>query len=44
MVVKAFAASGLPHLASTRDTRDRLDLVTGGVPGTGDGCTWAPAG
>jgi len=25
---KAFAASELPHLVSTRDTRDRLDLVT----------------
>ncbi len=29
---KVFAASELPHLASTRDTRDRLDLVTGEVP------------
>jgi quercetin dioxygenase-like cupin family protein len=29
---KAFAASELPHLVSTRDTRDRLDLVTGDVP------------
>jgi mannose-6-phosphate isomerase-like protein (cupin superfamily) len=26
---KVFAAGELPHLASTRDTRDRLDLVTG---------------
>jgi quercetin dioxygenase-like cupin family protein len=25
---KAFAAGDLPHLVSTRDTRDRLDLVT----------------
>jgi hypothetical protein len=44
VVVKAFAASELPHLASTRDTRDRLDLVTDDVPETGDGSTWAPAG
>jgi mannose-6-phosphate isomerase-like protein (cupin superfamily) len=29
---KVFAASELPHLASTRDTRDRLDLVTGDMP------------
>jgi mannose-6-phosphate isomerase-like protein (cupin superfamily) len=29
---KIFAASELPHLASTRDTRDRLDLVTDDVP------------
>ena len=29
---KVFAASELPHLVSTRDTRDRLDLVTGDVP------------
>jgi quercetin dioxygenase-like cupin family protein len=29
---KAFAAAELPHLASTRDTRDRLDLVTENVP------------
>jgi mannose-6-phosphate isomerase-like protein (cupin superfamily) len=29
---KAFAASELPHLVSTRDTRDRLDLVTENVP------------
>jgi mannose-6-phosphate isomerase-like protein (cupin superfamily) len=29
---KAFAASELPHLVSTRDTRDRLDLVTDDVP------------
>jgi quercetin dioxygenase-like cupin family protein len=27
-----FAAGELPHLASTRDTRDRLDLVTENVP------------
>ena len=27
-----FAAAELPHLASTRDTRDRLDLVTENVP------------
>jgi mannose-6-phosphate isomerase-like protein (cupin superfamily) len=26
---KVFAAGDLPHLVSTRDTRDRLDLVTG---------------
>jgi mannose-6-phosphate isomerase-like protein (cupin superfamily) len=25
---KSFAAAELPHLVSTRDTRDRLDLVT----------------
>ena len=31
-VRKVFAAAGLPHLASTRDTRDRLDLVTENVP------------
>ncbi len=30
--VKAFAAAELPHLTSTRDTRDRLDLVTENVP------------
>jgi hypothetical protein len=36
VVVKAFAASGLPHLASTRGTRDRLDLVTDEVPDTWD--------
>jgi mannose-6-phosphate isomerase-like protein (cupin superfamily) len=30
---KVFAASELPHLVSTRDTRDRLDLVTDDVPG-----------
>jgi quercetin dioxygenase-like cupin family protein len=29
---KAFAAAELPHLISTRDTRDRLDLVTENVP------------
>jgi quercetin dioxygenase-like cupin family protein len=29
---KAFAATELPHLVSTRDTRDRLDLVTDDVP------------
>ena len=29
---KAFAATELPHLVSTRDTRDRLDLVTENVP------------
>ena len=29
---KLFAAGELPHLVSTRDTRDRLDLVTGDVP------------
>ena len=29
---RAFAAAELPHLASTRDTRDRLDLVTENVP------------
>jgi mannose-6-phosphate isomerase-like protein (cupin superfamily) len=28
---QAFAAGELPHLASTRDTRDRLDLVTDGT-------------
>jgi mannose-6-phosphate isomerase-like protein (cupin superfamily) len=27
-----FAAGELPHLVSTRDTRDRLDLVTENVP------------
>jgi quercetin dioxygenase-like cupin family protein len=31
-LVKAFAAAELPHLISTRDTRDRLDLVTDDVP------------
>ena len=31
-VRKAFAAAELPHLVSTRDTRDRLDLVTENVP------------
>jgi quercetin dioxygenase-like cupin family protein len=29
---KVFAAGELPHLVSTRDTRDRLDLVTDDVP------------
>ena len=29
---KVFAAAELPHLTSTRDTRDRLDLVTEDVP------------
>jgi mannose-6-phosphate isomerase-like protein (cupin superfamily) len=29
---KVFAAAELPHLVSTRDTRDRLDLVTEDVP------------
>jgi quercetin dioxygenase-like cupin family protein len=29
---KAFSAAELPHLVSTRDTRDRLDLVTDDVP------------
>jgi quercetin dioxygenase-like cupin family protein len=29
---KVFAATELPHLVSTRDTRDRLDLVTENVP------------
>ena len=29
---KAFAATELPHLVSTRDTRDRMDLVTDSVP------------
>jgi quercetin dioxygenase-like cupin family protein len=32
MLVKVFAAGELPHLVSTRDTRDRLDLVTDEVP------------
>lgn len=31
-VAKLFKAEALPHLHSTRDTRDRLDLVTDGVP------------
>ena len=31
-VRKAFAVADLPHLTSTRDTRDRLDLVTESVP------------
>lgn len=29
---KVFAVAELPHLTSTRDTRDRLDLVTDAVP------------
>jgi mannose-6-phosphate isomerase-like protein (cupin superfamily) len=29
---KVFAAAELPHLVSTRDTRDRLDLVTENTP------------
>jgi quercetin dioxygenase-like cupin family protein len=29
---KVFAAAELPHLVSTRDTRDRLDVVTENVP------------
>jgi quercetin dioxygenase-like cupin family protein len=29
---KVFSAADLPHLVSTRDTRDRLDLVTADVP------------
>ena len=29
---RLFAAGELPHLVSTRDTRDRLDLVTDDVP------------
>ncbi len=29
---RVFAAAELPHLTSTRDTRDRLDLVTENVP------------
>jgi mannose-6-phosphate isomerase-like protein (cupin superfamily) len=31
-LARAFAAAELPHLVSTRDTRDRLDLVTENVP------------
>ncbi|MGH7903485.1 MAG: cupin domain-containing protein [Candidatus Dormibacteraceae bacterium] len=31
-MAKLFKAGTLPHLHSTRDTRDRLDLVTDGVP------------
>jgi mannose-6-phosphate isomerase-like protein (cupin superfamily) len=31
-LAKVFAAGELPHLVSTRDTRDRLDLVTENVP------------
>lgn len=30
--VQLFAVSELPHLTSTRDSRDRLDLVTENVP------------
>jgi mannose-6-phosphate isomerase-like protein (cupin superfamily) len=30
--VKLFPVGDLPHLTSTRDTRDRLDLVTENVP------------
>ena len=32
-MAKLFSKSELPHLHSTRDTRDRLDLVTDNVPG-----------
>ena len=32
VLYKVFAAAELPHLVSTRDTRDRLDLVTENVP------------
>ena len=31
-MAKLFARQDLPHLHSTRDTRDRLDLVTDAVP------------
>ncbi len=31
-MAKVFAGSELPHLRSTRDSRDRLDLVTENVP------------
>ncbi|HUY52225.1 MAG TPA: cupin domain-containing protein [Streptosporangiaceae bacterium] len=31
-LAKLFAAAELPHLVSTRDTRDRLDLITESVP------------
>lgn len=31
-MAKLFTASTLPHFDSTRDTRDRLDLVTENVP------------
>lgn len=31
-MTKVFTAEELPHFASTRDTRDRLDLVTEDVP------------
>jgi mannose-6-phosphate isomerase-like protein (cupin superfamily) len=31
-LAQVFAAGELPHLVSTRDTRDRLDLVTENVP------------
>ena len=31
-MAKVFAKEDLPHLHSTRDTRDRLDLLTDNVP------------
>lgn len=31
-MARRFAVEDLPHLHSTRDTRDRLDLVTDSVP------------
>ena len=31
-MAKVFRADELPHLHSTRDTRDRMDLVTDAVP------------
>ncbi len=31
-MAKLFSANQLPHLHSTRDTRDRLDLITDNVP------------
>jgi mannose-6-phosphate isomerase-like protein (cupin superfamily) len=31
-MARAFAVDDLPHLHSTRDTRDRLDLITDSVP------------
>jgi mannose-6-phosphate isomerase-like protein (cupin superfamily) len=31
-LARIFKAAELPHLHSTRDTRDRLDLVTNAVP------------
>lgn len=31
-MAKLFSRSQLPHLHSTRDTRDRLDLITDSVP------------